>query len=162
MDLEGYAAWEAHMVRRFAVEATPESALDALALDVEDLRRWRPGGAALAEVIAALPPRTPDRRLSADPALGRFSAPVRRCLAARAFANWCAYQGRGLRTILLIARGDARRAQERSRPRVCGGRERPLDQHLFIEAVRATDLLLVHRSSREQLAQTWSKAEENG
>jgi Fe-S-cluster containining protein len=161
MDLEGYAAWETHMVRRFAVDATPESALDALARDVEDLRRWRPGGAALAEVIAALPPRAPDRRLSADPALGRFSAPVCRYLAARAFANWCAYQGHGLRTILrsLEASLDVLKGEI---ARACAAAERPLDQQLFIEAVRATDLLLVYRSSREQLAQAWSQAEENG
>ncbi len=59
MDLEGYAAWERHMVRRCAdaLEAgtAPEALLATLARDARRLRAWRPGGASLAEAVAALP-----------------------------------------------------------------------------------------------------------
>ena len=45
MDLDGYSAWERHMVGRCAdVEQRPEAVLATLMRDADLLRRWRPGG----------------------------------------------------------------------------------------------------------------------
>ena len=46
MDLDGYTAWERHMVGRCAdVQERPESVLATLMRDADLLRRWRPGAA---------------------------------------------------------------------------------------------------------------------
>lgn len=55
MDLDGYAAWERHMVARCAAATGPESALATIARDARALRAWKPGGATLAAAIASLP-----------------------------------------------------------------------------------------------------------
>lgn len=55
MDLEGYSAWERHMVRRCADGADPESVVATLWRDAGVLRRWRPGGQSLAGAVADLP-----------------------------------------------------------------------------------------------------------
>jgi hypothetical protein len=55
-DLDGYAAWERHMVTRCAgVMRRPESVLATLARDAALLRRWQPGGISLAEAVSNLP-----------------------------------------------------------------------------------------------------------
>ena len=57
MDLEGYSAWERHMVRRCADPAvTPESVIATLMRDARVLRGWRPGGPSQVDAIGALPP----------------------------------------------------------------------------------------------------------
>jgi hypothetical protein len=75
--------------------------------------------------------------------LGWFNTGVKNYLAARLFANWIAYQGRGLRTIVEWLRTCAavvghellrRRSDSTS----------PADATAFIEAVRNADLLLLH------------------
>lgn len=64
MDLDGYAAWEAHMVRTLAGRAdtagprTPEQSIARLERDARVLSRWRPGGESLVEAVAALGRRT--------------------------------------------------------------------------------------------------------
>jgi hypothetical protein len=85
------------------------------------------------------------------PRWGAFARPVRRYLAARAFGNWCAYQGPGLRTIvelletaLAVVRVEAARH--------CGRAGRVLDEALLLAAIRAADLLLVHLASPDVLA----------
>lgn len=56
MDLEGYTAWERHMVAAFAdVDLVPDRTLATLARDARRLGRWKPGGLTLAEAVAALP-----------------------------------------------------------------------------------------------------------
>ena len=56
MDLEGYSAWERHMVRRCAdVSRAPESILATLARDARVLRQWTPSDGSLAAAVAALP-----------------------------------------------------------------------------------------------------------
>jgi Fe-S-cluster containining protein len=56
MDIEGYTAWEHHMVAAFAnVWRTPETSLATLARDARALGRWQPGGVTLAQAVAALP-----------------------------------------------------------------------------------------------------------
>lgn len=87
-----------------------------------------------------------------------FARPAGRFLAAKAFASWGAHQGRGLRTNVLdlavalaVLRVQAARLAERA--------GRTLDPALFIEALRASDLLLLHLVSRERLAGALSACE---
>jgi hypothetical protein len=61
MDLAGYAAWEAHMVRTLAgcdalrSRRSPDQSMDLLEEHARTLGRWRPGGPSLAEAVDALP-----------------------------------------------------------------------------------------------------------
>ena len=92
------------------------------------------------------------------PAWPRFARPLRHFLAAHAFGNWCAYNGRGLRTVvssldvaLKVVRVEAARA--------CAEARRPLDQTLLIEAFRAADLLMVHFADPMALGDRLSEVE---
>ena len=88
----------------------------------------------------------------------RFHAPVNRYIAAKAFATWTAYQGRGIATIV---RGlEAAVALVRvEAARQCRDTRRRLDQPLLLEAVRAADFALNHLAVGEDLAGNWSRAE---
>jgi Fe-S-cluster containining protein len=93
------------------------------------------------------------------PAWPRFSQPLRNFLAAHAFGTWCAYHGMGLRTVvrslevaLAVVRVEA--------ARLCGIAERPLDEPLLIEAMRAADRLLVHLADPKTLATRLSTVEQ--
>jgi len=56
MDLDGYSAWERHMVARCRdVTRAPESVVATLARDAGLMKAWRPGGRSLAETVLALP-----------------------------------------------------------------------------------------------------------
>lgn len=88
-----------------------------------------------------------------------FEQPLRRFLAAHAFASWVAHQGRGLRTRVLalltaLALVRARAGQ------LCGRAGVELDAALFLRAVRDADLLLRHLCAPEELARRLSAAEE--
>ncbi len=196
MDLEGYTAWERHMVARCSdVARLPESVVATLARDAQNVRRWRPGQATIAETIASLPvagvvaaPHTTldaSLRLCADvtgavpddlkppldeegladvfvvavhPAWMDFHAPIDRFLAAKVFASWTAYQGRGL---LSIVRGlEAALALVRvEAARHCRDAGRSLDADLLREAFRSADFVLHHLALGERLAERWSRAE---
>jgi Fe-S-cluster containining protein len=200
MDLDGYAAWERHMVDRCAVaEDGPESVLATLARDARLLREWRPGPITLTEAVAALPrdrvragvAATEDASLETSLALhaevmravpddlrpaldetglaeafdghvrahwGGFSVPLTRYVAAKAFASWTAYQGRGVATIvrgleaaLALVRVEASRQ--------CRDAGRPLDADLLTEAIRGADFALNHLAVGEDLAEAWSSVE---
>ena len=88
-----------------------------------------------------------------------FQRPVNRYLAAKAFASWTAYQGRGLATIvrglesaLALVRLEASRQ--------CRDVARVLDRDLLLEAFRSADFALNHLAVGEELAAVWSEAEE--
>jgi hypothetical protein len=93
------------------------------------------------------------------PAWAAWRAPLNRYLAAKAFASWTAYQGRG---VLTIVRGlEAALALVRvEAARQCRDQNRPLDAELMREAFRAADFLLNHLAGGDELAEGWSKAEE--
>src|SRR4030095_14316700 len=83
---------------------------------------------------------------------------VRRYLAAKAFASWSAYESRGIRTLvaeLLVAevvlRAECERAIEAA--------GRPIDRSLMIEAIRRSDLLLVHLIDRPQMIEWLGRVE---
>ncbi len=92
------------------------------------------------------------------PAWGRFPGPLNRFLAAKAFASWTAYQGRGVATIvrgleaaLALVRVEAARQ--------CRHAGRPLERDLLLEAFRRADYILNHLATAEDLAEHWGAAE---
>jgi Fe-S-cluster containining protein len=87
-----------------------------------------------------------------------FDAPLKRYLAAKAFASWTAYQGsgfltivRGLEAALALVRVEAVRR--------CRDAERRLDEDLLREAFRDADFALNHLASGDELAEAWSNVE---
>jgi Fe-S-cluster containining protein len=92
------------------------------------------------------------------PAWSSFQIPVNRYLAAKAFASWTAYQGRGVATIV---RGlDAALSVVRlEAARQCRNAGRRLDADLLREAFRSADFILNHLAVGEDLADAWSQAE---
>lgn len=73
----------------------------------------------------------------------QFDHGMRNYLAARLFANWIAYQGRGLRTIVEWLRTCASVVRHQLLQRVLDTGSPPAIDD-FIEAVRSADLLLLH------------------
>jgi hypothetical protein len=74
-----------------------------------------------------------------------FAPVIERYLAARLFASWAAYQGDGITAI----REAVRHAHERLQAEittVCREAGRALDARLLLEAIRQTDLYLLHRA----------------
>jgi hypothetical protein len=140
MDLEAYSAWEAHMVAVLTADdgRTPDEALALLEGDLATMRRWRPGRHALTEEISRLGARQTVAGQAS--AAGNADLVIRRYLAARAFASWMAYQAGGIAAVLrslrfvLSALGD-RRAHFPLR-----------------EAIRQTDLQILHLMSRDDVA----------
>jgi hypothetical protein len=92
------------------------------------------------------------------PAWAALGRPIRRWLAAKAFASWLALQGEGLRTTALGLRValDVLRAEA---ARGCAEAGRMLDRGLLKEAVRRADLLLVHLADPDALARRLSRCE---
>jgi hypothetical protein len=89
------------------------------------------------------PARPPAARVDLAPSAG---APVRRWLAAHAFASWLALQGPGLRTTALgLAVALAVLRAELARGGGEGG-------DLLVEAIRRADLLLAHLADPQALA----------
>lgn len=134
-----------HGLFRRVLASVPASAR-ALARDVADV----PADAAALAVL--------DERHVA-PAWPAFERPARRYLAARAFGSWCAHQGRGLRTSVLYLRVALALLRVQA-ARLAARAERVLDRALFLEALRASDLLLLHLVAREHLAAALSQCEE--
>ena len=195
MDLDAYAEWERHMVRRTSDDASPETIVATLMRDADLVRRWHPDGPSIAARIAELPgqpvpadaPETLDDSLEAfrevmtavpvefrpapdeqgledayvrfvRPSWGGWPRPLRHYIAAKAFASWTAYQGRGLRSIvrgldvaLALVRVEASRQ--------CREAGRGLEQDLLLEAFRQADFALNHLAVGEDLAEAWSVAE---
>jgi hypothetical protein len=197
MDLDGYTAWERHMVARCnASTLSPEQVISTLRRDARVLRTFTPASGPLTAAVASLPEDVvsesahltldaslvlhaevlsavpedvrpePDEEglpeafeLGVAPEWAVWHAPLRRYLAAKAFANWTAYQGRGVLTIvqgleaaLAFVRVEAARE--------CRNAGRVLDADLLKQAFRATDFVLNHIAVSDELARTWSRAED--
>jgi Fe-S-cluster containining protein len=196
MDLEGYTAWECHMVRRCADEGrSPESVVATLARDATAIRAWKPGAISLTDAIADLPgewvearphhtlgeslvlfgeamkavpsdlrPEPEEDGLDAvfeshvRPAWEQWRRPIRQFVAAKAFASWTAYQGRGL---LSVVRGlEAALAILRvEAARQCRDGNRALDRDVLLQSFRAVDFVLNHLATGDELARSWSRVE---
>ena len=134
MDLESYDAWERLGVELLMREGVaPDVSLDALASTTNRITAWSPGGPApllhaVRDAFGMLSP-PPTAVLDVD------RSALKRWLAARLFGNWIAYQGNGLQAIVGHLRGClATFTTELARD------GSPL------EAIRRSDLLIVHRS----------------
>ena len=146
-----------------AVRGLPDSWVEAAAPRTlgDSLSRHR-------ETMAAVPPDLmpdPDAGGLTEafegfvrPAWSGLGAAVNRFIAAKAFAAWTAYQGRGVCTIVRgldvavsILRVEASRQ--------CRNAGRALDRDLLLEAFRATDFILNHLAVGEELARQWASAE---
>lgn len=107
---------------------------------------------------AGVPRSESDRDLRAAlTALRPYERPALRLVAAHALGSWCAYQGRGLaahvrslETVAAVLVAEVARV---------AGASTVLDDDRFLAAVSATDLLLRHEASREDLAARWSQRE---
>jgi Fe-S-cluster containining protein len=73
----------------------------------------------------------------------RYDIPMKNYLAARLFANWVAYQGRGLRSIVQWVRAAAALVRHHALRRALESGLPPAPDD-FIEAVRMADLLMLH------------------
>jgi hypothetical protein len=136
MDLDGYSAWEKHMVHVLAVAdaAGAETALDLLECDLATLQRWRPGATSLPTAVDALATTRPP--LASPPRFDPDDAVVRRYLAARAFASPAAYGIHGVSGVLHSLRKALSLLRE-------------LQHTLPLkEAIRQTDLQLLHQGLR--------------
>jgi hypothetical protein len=93
-----------------------------------------------------------------NPQWSGFYAPLNRYVAAKAFASWTAYQGRGVMTIVrgLEAALSVVRVES---ARGCRDRGRRLDAELLRESFRSADFILNHLAIGEDLAGAWSSAE---
>jgi hypothetical protein len=119
---------------------------------------------ACAAVPAGLtPPAVPERLEESDerwvgPGWNSHSRHVLRFLAAKAFASWSAYQARGIRTQIaelfmtaMVVRVECVRASSRA--------QTMLDPSTLLEAIRASDWLLVHLADRKALLAWLGEAE---
>jgi hypothetical protein len=93
-----------------------------------------------------------------EPQWSRVAPLVLRYLAATAFASWTAYQGRGIRTQIaeLYVTASVLRVEC---VRACQRVSRMLDRDTLAQAVRASDLLLVHLIARDPLVAWLRKVE---
>jgi hypothetical protein len=89
----------------------------------------------------------------------QWRVPITRFLAAKAFASWTAYQGRGVLTIVrgLDAALGLVRVEAARQVRNAG---RVLDADLLRDAFRQADFLLNHLAAGDELAEGWSKVED--
>jgi len=196
MDLDGYSAWERHMVQRCAdISRTPESILATLRRDAAIVAKWKPGASTLSEAVSELPldflDAQPETGLAASLAFFHeamtavpeefrpdpdedgleeayaswvraewpgFQAPVNRYIAAKAFASWTAYQGRGVATIVQGIEAAVALVRVEA-ARQCRDARKRLDADLLLEAFRSADFTLNHLAVGEDLAENWSRIE---
>ena len=97
-------------------------------------------------------------RQRVGPAFVQFDVPMKNYLAARVFANWIAYQGRGLRSIVEWLRACAALVRHHAVRRAIesGTAPGPAD---FVEAARLADLLLLHVVDTQDLAAEFARLE---
>jgi hypothetical protein len=80
-----------------------------------------------------------------------FAPIVSRYLAAHAFASWVAYQGVGLAAVVRSLRATLA-VLEVETARACINSGRSLGRAVLLDAIRRSDLLLVHYADRQSLA----------
>ena len=180
MDLDSYGTWEASAVSTFSSVGNAFEALRVVANATDELRTWAPGSASLDTAVADAFSSAPGSRQgppswsaegihlarslnrgivsldgAADPGGFADNAAAQRVianyLAARAFGNWIAYQGRGLRTIvtwlrachdivcLIAVRTAADQGRQVTIPDV-------------IEAIRQSDYVMLHTIDTQDFA----------
>jgi Fe-S-cluster containining protein len=94
---------------------------------------------------------------SAAQLLVRRRRPAGRYLAARAFANWCAYQAPGVRSSAATVATTLGVLQVEAAGLIAEGGSGD-DDRLLLEAIRRADWLLVHLAEGDALARYWTRA----
>ena len=89
-----------------------------------------------------------------------FGRPIKRYLAAKAFGSWIPWHGGGIRTTV-VALAAAQSVLRVEAARQCAKARRVLDRPLLIEAIRQSDLLLVHKVSSRMLAERLARMEDD-
>jgi hypothetical protein len=161
-DLDGFDAWERSAIATLGRDGiTCDRALAVISAATERVRRWQPGGVSLASVVErAFASAWAERGTGqgcAEPTLGPFDGGVRRYLAAKLFANRMAYESPGLRTLVEWLRMCVATLRDEAVRASAGG---AAGGAVFIEAVRAADLALVHRTDTAALARGLARVEE--
>jgi Fe-S-cluster containining protein len=87
------------------------------------------------------------------PSIGQFARVIDRYLSAKAFASWALYAEDGTAAVLRSVE-TARAVLEVEAVRACARAGRRLDAPLLTEAIRQSDLLLMHYADRERLDRT--------
>ena len=168
-DAERARAWipERGGFEGFFAEALAASAADpdARPLALDPLAAWDLAASTVPAGLP-LPPRPPPAPIA--PGRGASDAPVRRWLAARAFASWLPLQGLGLRSTALglavslaVLRAETSREGASGAPAedaTHGADEAPA----LKEAIRRSDLLLVHLADPQALADRLAVCERGG
>jgi hypothetical protein len=143
-----------------------------LGVDPARTGRWTMSGTAAARLFgmaaASVPdglvrPRAPKALDEADrlwvaPVWASLARPLRRYLAARAFAAWCAYLGEGLRTQVAMV-GVALAVARIEAARQAGAAARLLDEPLLHAAIRSADHLLQHLADQKILVDSLASVE---
>ena len=88
-----------------------------------------------------------------------FDRGMKNYLAARLFANWIAYQGQGLRTVVEWLRTCTAVVHHFVLQQLIGS-ALPLNHSVFIESVRSADLLLLHVLDSGAFAREVARIEE--
>jgi hypothetical protein len=145
MTFEALTAWERQIV------ATPWTATAAVdrAMLFEHARRSVPRPLSWPDPPAHVAATWRDL---VEPALGSFAGVVDRYLAAKAFASWAIYAEDGTAAVLRSV-AVARAVLEVEAARACARSGTVLDAALLTEAIRQSDLLLVHYADRDRLHQ---------
>jgi uncharacterized protein YoaH (UPF0181 family) len=128
----------------------------------EQLRRFVPEGLSAPEALS---------EVTSIRELGSGVRAVNRYLASKAFASWCAYESRGIRTLVaelfvseLVLRVECERAWRAARRAPVDGTNSDaqgrLDRSLMIEAIRQSDLLLMHLIDRKRMVEWLGQVEE--
>jgi Fe-S-cluster containining protein len=138
-DLDSYGRWEARSIALLTEPGrTARRSLAALADVTAVIASWMPGRDLLVDAVERAFANVSEPR--AEPPADHDPA-VQRWLAARLFASWIAYQGRGLETIVRYL-GMCLNAFERELAQCANA----------LEAIRRSDYHLVHESSSQRLA----------
>lgn len=143
MTFDALSAWERDLVTR---PWTRPSQFDRLALfehtraSVPLLLSWPDSPADLDDSY----------RTWVAPAIGRFAPVIDRYLAAKAFASWALYDEDGTAAVVRLV-AMARAVLEVESARACARAGAALDATLLTDAIRQSDLLLVHYADRDRL-----------
>jgi len=146
MSFEEFSAWEREEIARAEIDVLQPgdvSAFDRARAAVPPPWSWPPAPADLDALWWEL----------AGPAWPRFAGVFQRYAAAKVFASWAAYQGDGLNAIRRTARIAAAVLRVEC-ARQCRSAGSPLDREMLTQAIRQSDLLLVHYADPRLLAQT--------
>ena len=145
MSFDEFSAWERDEIARAQIDV----------LQPDDVTLFDRARAAVPPPWG-WPPAPPDLEAAwwsaVAPAWPRFDDVLRRYAAAKVFASWAAYQGDGVAAVREVARMAAAVLRIEC-ARQCLDTGGALDRERLTEAIRQSDLLLVHYADPRLLSQ---------